>query len=177
MAKKVYVTESNTITLGCPKCGRFKDVDITPLMRREGNVHLSYRFRCSTCDCGHISCEECGEENCSNGQTNLIQIERRRYFRKKVDLPGSLSDNNKKQYPVRVRNLSHNGVELVIRTPHSFVADQELFIQFTLNDTKKTFIEKTIIVRKVEKFNIKAEFEKTDSFDINNKKIGFYLMH
>ncbi len=167
MTKKVYVSESNTVTLCCPHCGKYKDVDITPLMQKEGQVNLLYHFKCDGCD----------EENCSNNRTTNIQIERRKYFRKDADLRGSLIDENQKRYPIRVLNLSRNGAKLEIKAKQSFKPKQKLLIEFTLDDSHKTLIEKTIIIRRVAKFSIEAQFHDPDSYDINNKKLGFYLMH
>src|SRR5512147_1120175 len=99
--QKVYLDENNAITVSCPRCSKSRTIDATPFLKSQGTVKLTYRFKCTYCDCGHKECADCKVDNCTNGNSNIIAIERRKFFRKKVDLPGSLVGEKGRRHPIR----------------------------------------------------------------------------
>ena len=172
--QKVYLNENNQITISCPQCKKTKNIDATPFLKKKGLVELTFRFKCDTCDCGHKDCGECKEGDCRN--SNKIIIERRKFFRKKVDLSGYLVGTNRKRYPVRVLDLSRTGLRTQSLIGHPFKVDQKLQVEFTLDDARKSFIAKQIVVRKVDNKVVDGEFTDIDGYDTDDKAIGFYLM-
>lgn len=173
---KVYPNEDNKVTLRCPNCSKVKNIDVSPFLKKEGAAKLKYRFKCSHCDCGHKDCAECKDKSCANDNTNIVMIERRKFFRKKVNLPGVLQDKEGRRHPIRLLDLSRTGVRTKIITNHTLQLGQKLQLEFNLDDAKETAIKKLLVVRKIEAKVVDGEFIETDSFDKNDKAIGFYLM-
>jgi hypothetical protein len=174
--QKVYPNDNNIIAVICPKCKKTKEIDATPFLKKQGLVNLTFRFKCEFCDCGHKDCQECKEGSCTNSNTNIITIERRKFFRKKVDLPGFLVSADGKRHSIRVLDLSRTGVGTKVQIPHTLQVDQILQLEFTLDDGKETLIKKQLVVRKINDKVVDGEFTETENYDKNDKEIGFYLM-
>ena len=174
--QKVYLDDNNEITVICPKCKKTKNIDATPFLKNKGLVKLTFRFKCELCDCGHKDCRECKETNCDKSNINIINIERRKFYRKKVNLTGSLLAANGKRHSIRVLDLSRTGIRTMTLAPHTFKIDQELTVEFMLDDEKNTAVKKQLIVKKTNDKVVDGEFIETDNFDKNDKVIGFYLM-
>lgn len=173
--QKVYLDDNNVITVICPKCCKTKDIDATPFLKKQGLINLTFRFKCEFCDCGHKDCKECKESNCSN--INIINIDRRKFYRKKVNLSGFLLAVNNKKHSIRVLDLSRTGLKTKTLAPHNIQVDQKLTVEFTLDDEKGTSVKKQLVVRKINNKVVDGEFIETDSYDKNDKAIGFYLMN
>jgi|GEM_PF-841610 len=172
----VYLDDNNFISIACPRCRKTRDIDATPLLKKKGDVKLTFRFKCRFCDCGHKDCAECETENCANGNTNVVVVERRKFFRKVVHLPGLLRSESGKRHSIRVLDLSRTGLRTKVLSPHAFRVDQRLVVEFNLDDARGTPVKKTILVRKVNEKVVDGEFIETDVYDQNDKAIGFYLM-
>lgn len=175
--QKVYLEDNNVVTVSCPKCKKTREVDATPYLNKEGLVQLSFRFKCNSCDCGHKDCSGCEENDCSNGHSNIFILERRKFYRKKVNLSGSIIGDTGKRYSIRVRDLSRTGLKLEVLTPHAFQVDETILVEFFLDDVKETLISKGVVIRKTDDKEVDGEFLATESFDNNDKVIGFYLMN
>lgn len=174
--EKAYLDENNSITLHCPGCGLIKEVDVSAYLEKDGPIKLSYRFHCDNCTCGHKDCKECSNNNCTNGHTNVIEVERRKFFRKKVNLAGSLTDRSGRSQAIRVIDLSRSGVKIKLFTQHRFTSGTRLVAEFTLDNARKTSVKKEIIVRKYEDNIVDGEFLLSENVDASDKAIGFYLM-
>ncbi len=170
-----YINDNNRAVLSCPRCKKTREIDATPYLKASGRAKIAIKFKCSACDCGHQSCKECREANCSNGNTNIIYLERRKFFRKKVSLPGHIRDR-KNRFPVTILNLSRTGVKIKVRPSHTFQPEQKLIVTFTLDDSKASHIEKEIIIRTAKPDILKCEFTSAQTFETSDKAIGFYLM-
>jgi hypothetical protein len=170
-----YINDNNRVVLSCPRCEKTREIDATPYLNTSKQAKLSIKFTCSDCDCGHHSCKECREANCSNGNTNIIYLERRKFFRKKVSLPGYIRDR-KKRFTVTILNLSRTGLKIKVRPSHTFQLGQKLVITFTLNDARASIVEKEIIIRTAKLDILKCEFTSAQAFENCDKAIGFYLM-
>lgn len=174
--QKVYPDKNNIITVSCPHCSKSRRIDASPYLGRKGATRLKYRFKCSYCDCGHKDCAECKEGQCANDNSNLVLIERRKFFRKKVNLRGTLQNRENKPLQIRVLDISRTGVKTRALSGHTFQVGEKLLARFNLDDARETPVSKMIIVRKVEGRTLDGEFLETDSYDKNDKAIGFYLM-
>jgi len=170
-----YINDNNRVVLSCPRCKKTREIDATPYLKNSGQARIAIKFKCSTCDCGHQSCKECREANCSNGNTNIIYLERRKFFRKKVSLPGHIRDR-KKRFAVTILNLSRTGLKIKVRPSHTFQPGQKLVVTFTLDDAKASIVEKEVIIRTANPDILKCEFTSAQAFESCDKAIGFYLM-
>ncbi len=178
--QKVYLDEANRIKVSCPQCKKIRDIDATPFLKKKGLIRLTFHFKCKFCDCGHKDCRDCPESDCPNcntdDNTNIITIERRRFFRKKVDLPGELFGENKQKYPIRVLDLSRTGIRTKVLKTHDFRIAQKLLVEFTLDDAKSNVVKKLIVIRNIDGKMVAGEFTETDEYNKSDKAIGFYLM-
>jgi len=173
-----YINDNNRVVLSCPRCKKTREIDVTPYLKnsgQSGQTRIAIKFKCSACDCGHQSCKECREANCSNGNTNIIYLERRKFFREKVSLPGYILDH-KKRFSVTILNLSRTGVKIKVRPFHPFQPEQKLVVTFTLDDAKASIVKKEIIIRTAKPDILKCEFTSAQAFENCDKAIGFYLM-
>ncbi len=180
IVQKLYLDDNNRIKVSCPQCKKTRDIDATPFLKKKGLIRLTFHFKCKFCDCGHKDCRDCTESDCPNcnadDTTNIITIERRKFFRKKVDLSGSFFGESKQKYPIRVLDLSRTGLRTKVLKTHGFRIGQKLLAEFTLDDTKSNIINKLIVIRNIDGNVVAGEFTETDEYDKNDKAIGFYLM-
>lgn len=174
--QKIYIGNNNLATILCPRCGKASEIDVTPFIRAKSSARISLKFTCKSCDCGHKSCKECKESNCTNGNTNVFQLERRKFFRKEVSLAGTLFDRDGNKHEIRILDLSRTGVKMKRLTTQSVTMGQHLVIEFTLDDPKKSHIKREIVIRSTANELAAGEFTDLKSYSHDDKMIGFYLM-
>jgi hypothetical protein len=156
MTETVYITSSNTAVFRCPHCQRTKNVDVSTF----GEIKQPLRFKVK-CPCG---------------QTTVSVIEKRRRYRKETDLAGSyvhyVNGQPKGKGLLRIKDISTNGMKLLIATIDTFAVGDLLKITFQLDDPPRSQIHKKVVVRNISPPLIGAEFAPTETID---KALGFYL--
>jgi hypothetical protein len=151
--KKVYVNEKNRVTIICPQCGNVKVEDAVQYKIEEGNRDID------------ISCSKC--------ETHFtVFIDFRRYYRKKVTLQGVVHNLDEKFCKIIVENISRNGVGFTLEHDFTLELNEQVEVQFTLDDDTRTFIRKRATVRYIKGNFIGAEFIELQKF---SKEMGFYL--
>jgi len=175
--EKAYVDENNKITIRCPRCGHHKILDVSTILAKKkiGLIKVSYKFKCSACKCGHIDCKDCTSE-CTNGNSNVYQLERRKFFRKQVKLEGTMDCGEIKNHRITVLDLSRTGMKMSTARKEILSPGNKCQVQFNLDDAKKTLIKKELRVKYVDGHTVDCEFTDTQTFDNNAKAIGFFLM-
>ncbi|MBW2636136.1 MAG: PilZ domain-containing protein [Deltaproteobacteria bacterium] len=153
--KKVYVNEKNRVTIICPQCGNVKIEDAVKYKIEEGNRDID--ISCSKCE-AHFT----------------VFIDFRRYYRKSVALQGIIYNLDEKFCKIAVENISRNGVGFTLEDVFTVALDQQIDVQFTLDDDDRTFIRKRATVRYIRNNFIGAEFIELQKF---GKELGFYLKH
>ena len=154
-ACKVFPSQNDTATLVCPHCGLYKDVNVAKFKNRVGP--LKVRCKCRS----------------------TFAVERRTAFRKNVYLPGycSRQPECKEWSRILIEDISPNGIGFTVVTPHNFREGDKLRLKFTLDDTKRSEVTKTAIVKWTAKANrVGCEFCEPTHFDKPDKALGFYLM-
>lgn len=147
--KKIYISSDNTATLTCPHCEKTKVIDTTKYKKREGPIKIQFTFKCSKCYCGTKHAIGCDGTDCMKGHKMAALLERRRHRRKKVDLPGKVTDERRNTALVKVRDISERGSLLQVVSPKTFDVGERLTVSFELDDPQHTKIEKKIIIRKM----------------------------
>lgn len=147
--KKVYISSDDTATLTCPHCGKTKVIDTTKYKKREGPIKIQFTFKCRRCYCGTKHAVGCDGTECKNGHKMVALLERRRHYRKKVDLPGKVIDERKNAALIKVRDISKRGLLLQVVSPKTFEVGERLTVSFELDDPRHTKIEEKIIIRKM----------------------------
>ncbi|MEN6374450.1 MAG: PilZ domain-containing protein [Smithella sp.] len=152
--KKIYVDANGLVTLICPNCDLVQKEQAQVYMGTKGPVKIQ-------CKCGNIY---------------DVEIEFRGLFRKEIGLDGIyLTVSNPKNWgKMIVKNLSIQGCKFETLTANLLNPDEEINIEFYLNNAKNSLIKKSAVVRYVNKKYIGCEFKKLPgAFDPD---LGFYLM-
>jgi hypothetical protein len=146
-----------------------------------------------------IVCEDCGKTKrvhaanfrgfskplkvqCGCGATFFVRLELRKFYRKETRLDGEYSklDSHSRSSVERgkifVEDLSRTGIGFRTTITHNIRVNEVVVVQFVLDDSQKTEIRKSAIVRRIEEQFIGAEFLDFDSYSNENRRLGFYLM-
>jgi hypothetical protein len=153
MKQTVFVNSENKAIFTCPKCTKAKTVNIANLVNEKKEIKVK-------CTCGHVY---------------PVVLERRKFYRKKTNLPGIfILEQNKKEYSMIVTNLSRYGLEFNSSESEKLKVGDRVGVEFRLDDKTRSLIKKKIIIRKIEEKTIGAEFCFPDEYD---KALGFYLFN
>ena len=152
---KTYVRPDNSAVLTCPHCGRQKTVEAGRFKGRRAPLKVK-------CVCKKIF---------------LADIEFRKKKRKITNLRGSYVNHSQKNNRglLTVRNISLNGLEFSSMDHKHFKVDDELTIEFQLDDEHRTEIRKDAIVFEVRDHTIACQFERGGEFAYDGP-LGFYIM-
>lgn len=149
----IFVSRENKANFTCPKCTKTKTVDVSRLVME--NKKLNIRVRCA---CGHVY---------------PLLLDRRRFYRKMTRLPGIFKlDQNMKEFPMTVSNLSRFGVEFKSSESGNLKIGDLIEVEFRLDDKSRSMIRKKVIIKKLVGTSVGAEFCHPDDYD---KVLGFYL--
>jgi hypothetical protein len=150
--KVVFTGSEATYEVVCQSCGRKKS------LRHEQLRHLRHAVKVK-CGCGVIF--------------NVV-FERRRFYRKKVQLDAQLFDvdSGKKLDDVTLVTISVGGVGFVSHLNDITVGDK-FRVRFSLDNDAQTLVDEEIRVRNILKEVIGAEFVQQDYYNFD---LDFYLM-
>ncbi len=153
MTIKVFVSKENKANFTCPSCGTVREKDVSKFSEVDQAVKLKCR-----CVCGEVY---------------SAFLERRRHFRKSLELRGTFTreGGREKGYMV-VTDLSRSGMKLKVPAKFSFAPGDKLTVSFLLDDKQFSRIEKQVVVRTTGKGFLGVEFLSTDHYD----KLGPYLL-
>lgn len=149
----VHVRENDTATLICPACGAIKPIATDSF--RHGRHTLSVRCRCQ--------------------HEFTVLLDFRRNYRKQTSLPGTyeiVSEGGVGGGIIHVNNISRGGVGFTVSGIHRIEQDQELQIEFQLNDKNRTVLKKQALVISVRQNTIGCAFKCNVEME---KALGFYL--
>jgi hypothetical protein len=156
MDEKIFITSENTVVFRCPHCQRTKTVDVASL----GDLAQPLRFRLK-CPCGQVT-------------TSVV--DKRRRFRKETHFPGSyvhyVDGQPRGKGSLTVKDLSVNGMKLMIASGETFNRGDVLKVSFRLDDAQRNPVEKKVIIRSISPPFFGTEFAPTETLD---KALGFYL--
>ncbi len=140
--QKVYVSNDSLGEFVCPKCGKTKIADVSKFKNYHRAVKIKVR-----CVCGH---------------SHFVLLERRKYFRKKVKMPGSCVWGNGEdeiKIPMTVVDLSCYGLRCEMMGSRSLDIDGELLVEFHPSKKKeKVLVRRDVIIRNITDSHIGAEF-------------------
>jgi hypothetical protein len=151
--KKTYVDTNGIAVLVCQKCGAVKREQAHAYKDVKGPVKIE-------CPCGNIY---------------EVSIEFRKFYRKDVKLYGAYStpaDPGRWQDLI-VKNISMQGCGFETVKPNLLDPDQEINIEFELDDAKQSLIKKRAVVCSVYKKYVGCKYiELPGAID---QDYGFYL--
>ena len=151
---KTYVRPDNTAVLTCPHCGLQKTIDISSFKEHKSRVNV----KCS----------------CKNIYTTIIEFRKR--VRKRTHLRGTYINHsqNEKRGNLVVTNISVSGLEFTSIDVPTFKIDDELTIEFTLDDEHRSDVRKQAIVRGVRSRSVGCEFPGAGEYAFDGP-LGFYI--
>lgn len=152
--KKVYVGANGLATFICLNCGEVQKEQAQVYMGTKGPVKIQ-------CKCGNDF---------------DVEIEFRGLYRKGTGLDGIyLNVSNPNNWgKMIVKNLSMQGCKFETLTANLLNPEEEIKIEFYLNNAKNSLIRKRAIVRYVNKRYIGCEFKELPG--ALNPDLGYYLM-
>ncbi|WP_207678592.1 PilZ domain-containing protein [Desulfonema magnum] len=115
---------------------------------------------------------------CKCGHSQTFLLERRRFHRKKVNLPGcyTLGKKNLKKLMV-VKDLSRGGLRLKVEKEGELKIGDMLFVAFQLDDEHRSLIKKKAVIRNISGCYIGAEFCSENFGEAFDKIISYYTFH
>lgn len=156
---KLFLTDDNKATLACPECERSRVIDASPYIAMSRVVRIRVK-----CPCGHA---------------HTAQLERRRFFRKPVHLPGQYFQSPGGRHVGRgtmaVLDLSRTGVRMRLGNHRQLRIGDRVVVEFQLDDGKRSTVRQETVIRRIDGSDLGAEFAPTNPTDPNAKAIGFYL--
>jgi len=168
--KSIYVNSENKATIDCPGCGRSKTIDASKFMKRDGPVKIKYKFKCDYC------ARKTPDSDLTDN-TRIVVLERRKFYRKKVQLAGIFVDHRGKKEDIVIIDLSRTGLRFKLKSPWTFQLEDKISVEFHLDNAKKTLIKKNSLVKKIDDLLISVKFSSISSYREADKEIGFYLMN
>jgi len=152
MAEKIFLTKNAEAVVLCPECGKTKMIDFERFIDADREIKLKV-----TCKCSHVF---------------SVILERRKHVRKQVDFHGGLINGSKK-YSIDVIDISRMGLKLRTEEVLDLNYDDKVVIEFILDDADGSKISKEVIIRKIDKEYIGAEFLSQSHYD----NFGKYLLY
>lgn len=152
--KKVYVNANGLVLFICPNCGDVQKAEAQEYKNAKGRP-INIQCKC--------------------GNTYEVEVEFRKLFRKEAKLGGmySTESNSGNWQKMIIKNISMQGCGFEILKPNLLKPDEEIRIEFKLNDAKKSLIRKRAIVRSICKNYIGCEFKELPG--ALDPDLGFYL--
>ena len=147
----VYVGDPNHVTITCPKCGLKKNADVTNFK----DTHKSLKAKC-----------RCGE-------VFRVDLEFRKYYRKKVRLHGEYFVQGKDEKgEINIEDISLGGIRFASLKPHYISRNDTVELKFTLDNPMRTEIHTPIKIKWIIDHNVGGQFFDPKSLE---KDLGSYL--
>lgn len=157
MDQIVFISSNNTATIQCPECGKAKTTDVSRYAGTDERITIN----CS-CSCGH-------KFRC--------RLEKRKRYRKNIDLPGKFTlldeDGTEDTGLLKVVDISATGLKIKLNAPRDFPVGTRLLIEFILDDRNRTAMKKRVSVRNVSGLFVGTSFLPNE---LGDPALGFYLM-
>jgi len=153
MVTKVFVDAKGFVLFSCPNCNKVRKEQADSYKGAGGPVKI-------VCQCG---------------QAYDVGIEFRRVIRKMARIDGMYfhASNSGVWGKMVVKNISLHGCGFETLKANPFQPEDEMRMEFHLDDAKQTLIKKRALVRSVDEKYVGCQFiEKGNEFD---PELGFYL--
>lgn len=157
--KRAFINKDNQATFVCPSCGDARIIDVSKYLAIDKSVRFKRKCRC--------------------GQTTLFILERRRFYRKPVEIKGTCQIiKNNSRVSVCIRDISRSGLKIELLEDAALDVGDKLFVEFRLDNKQRTLIQREVVVREKSGLIIGAEIASRDPNNPIDKAydlaIGFY---
>jgi hypothetical protein len=152
---RVFLNDREEGTFICPACNKGVIRDLSDFAQTRSAV----RIKCK-CNCGNVY---------------RVLVERRRHFRKSVNLMGMYFFRGAKERPtkglIKIRDISQSGIQFSVNSMPDFELGDKLIIEFNLDDQERSKIREEGIVQRIQSNIVGLTFQTTDRYG----KLGQYL--
>jgi len=150
--EKVFVNPEGQATVVCGSCNTPKVFDVRHLMNRPHYLKVK-------CYCGNAF---------------MVKLDFRQSYRKETQLPGNFTmlPPSTERGPGIVLDLSLTGLRFQLIAVHKLKIGQQGYVEFHLDNKKKTHIRKEFIIRKINGNQLGLQFTEGKAFE---KELGFYM--
>lgn len=157
MVEKVYITDTNMATFICPHCQKTLTVDVSKYAQMEQTVKV--------------------KSKCSCGNKWISVLEKRKQYRKGANLKGIykyiVDGKEIDRGKMTIIDISAGGVKLKLAVGRDLKTGHLLELEFKLDDSKQTPMQKTVVIRNADSPYFGTAFRDADLYD---PVMGFYLM-
>jgi hypothetical protein len=154
--KKIFLSDDYSGTIYCDSCQRSFTVDLSRFVRMPKQPRIK-----SKCPCG-------------NSWTTVV--EKRRHFRKTVNLAGEYKYRPQGRPAgkgnVTVADISKSGIRLMFGKSPDFRIGDWMDLAFHLDDRNRSYVTKTVVVENICHPYVGVSFSPHESED---RTLGFYL--
>lgn len=155
---RIFINNENRTTVVCPKCGKSKSADVSDYLKFDKAIKVKCKCKC--------------------GYSYTFLLERRKNYRKNVNLPGTYvhvtSEKRINRGLMTVKDISRTGLKLMFNREviRNFNIGDTLRIEFRLDDRERSFIRKKVTIKTFDGSYAGVEFSWEQEDD---KALGFYL--
>ncbi len=152
---KVFVSKSGTTTITCPECNDARTASVAKFQNKQHVLKVK-------CPCSRVF---------------SVRLDFRRNYRKPVNLGGNIRELGGRSgwISMSIKNVSKGGIGITYPGQISLKIGEEYEVKFSLDDAKKTIIQRKIIVRLIEGSYVGCQFSEPGLHE-QEKALGFYLM-
>ena len=150
--EKVFVNGEGQATIACSRCNTPKIFTVLHLLNRPHYLKVK-------CHCGN---------------SFMVKLDFRQAYRKATNLSGEFTmlPPSLERGPCVVLDLSLTGLRVLTVANHRLKIGQRGYVEFDLDNKKRTRIRKSIIIRKIEGKEYGCQFTEGEAFE---KELGFYM--
>jgi hypothetical protein len=152
-AQTVRLNQDKMAVIKCPQCGTTRTINAAKLNNFRGPL----------------------KARCKCGAAFPVLFEVRKAYGKETLLHGNYvkHSSDEEQGRIIVRNISRSGIGFTTLTKHNLKQGDKITLKFTLDDKRRSEIEKNGVVKVVNEKSIGCQFTGSDQQD---DPLGFYLM-
>ena len=163
MAKRVRVNSDNLAAIKCPHCQGLKLVSVDKFK----GVKHSLKVKCT---CGNSFSVSLDFRERYRKSTNIDA----KYVKVDKDIK-NMDSQARPSLKCKVADLSLSGLALTITGSHGLQVNDDLVVEFNLDDKSSTHIKRKASIRVIGQGFVGCEFHESDS-PAYDKALGFYLM-
>jgi hypothetical protein len=158
MTDKVFIYKDNKAIIICPKCEKSKVIDVSEKFGSKYRVRLEHE-----CSCGYV-------------YAGLL--ERRKRYRKIVDLSGTYicfnSGEQEAKGSMTIQDITRAGLSFKLdeSANQKFNKGDKLLLEFHLDDKSKSLIKKEAVICNIRGPYIGVKFSFVDLYD---RALGMYM--
>ena len=153
----MFLSAENTSEFICNACNRHYQRDMSQYLQTPDTVKLKIKCKC--------------------GYAWSSILEKRRFYRKRIDLPGKykyqITGKTVSEGFMNILDISRTGLKLKIDGEHKLKDGDWIEVEFRLDNQVKTLVNRIVNIKNVSGQYVGASFREMKNFD---PILGFYML-